>query len=320
MSDERFGVLIPEAGGDAGLGAHMNLAVMNGIQGNNFNVVLIDCDENAPCSTSCNFKTVPVSTDVENYLDVVKDIVRKQHINLVLPTADFDSKTLADFKLALIEDGCVLAMSDRKVTELWEDKLAFTAHTAEISPRTYRSALVGVKSKGAVFGKPRYGVGSRGIWVIEDADLAMAFDTVYGDEYIFQEVLEGNQYTTDVLCSMDGQPLQAVTREVYRLKGGADVSCKVVKSTKMERMAMDLCERYEVIGAACFEFMFGEDGQPKLIDAQPRLSGAHRVTALAGLNIPLEIVNMAKGNEFEHKHITYGLKVNRTFQEVIVSG
>ena len=168
--------------------------------------------------------------------------------------------------------------------------------------------------------KPRYGVGSRGVMLVDSYQIAESLQSRHGDSYIYQEVVGGNnkQYTTDVLCSLDGQPLQAVTREVTRLKGGADVVCKIVQATHMERIAMELCEAYGVIGAACFEFMFDDQGQPKLIDAQPRLSGGHRVTSLAGLNIPYELVNLVMGGEFERKPITHGLKIVRTLQEAVI--
>lgn len=311
--DKQLTVLIPEAGGDAGLSAFKSLVYEHGM---NIRIIATDADPKAPSISIKKFIHVPYATDEERYMEAMKRIMEKYEPSLIMPTSDFDAKVLSRNKLELAQYGCIPVVSDEEVINAWEDKLCMAETHPSIHPVT---SLHPDNVPGEyIFAKPRYGVGSRGIIVLHREEALYHYE-FHKEEYIYQELLEGEQYTVDVLCSLDGQPLQAVTRRVYRLKGGVDTVCAIVHSPKMEHIAMELCRNYSVVGAACFEFMFDKQGEPLLIDCQPRLSGAHIVTTIAGLNIPAQLIELSKGNEFTPKPVNYNVKVVRTFNEEVVS-
>lgn len=280
-------------------------------------VVSIDSDEHSPSYGQPCFYKVPYATDTEDYLRTIRKLIERHHIHVILPTGDFDPKTLEPFRLELLDLGTILAFSPAWVFDVFEDKYAFASENPKSVAPTALNPNELLDHKLPWMAKPRYGVGSRGLRILKTfADVERLLD---GDDedYVFQPLYSGEQFTVDVLCGMDGKALQAVTRKVYRLKGGSDAVCHVIAAPKMEKMAMSLCEEYGVIGAACFEFMFDDQGEPKIIDAQPRLSGSHGVTALAGLNLPQEIIRLVRGETFEPKRIQL-VEVVRTLGEEVI--
>lgn len=318
MSTEKpIGVLIIESGGDAGLTAHKLLYENNFINDYNIEPVSVDSDMHSPSHGHPCFYKVPYATETDDYLRTLKKLIERHHIKVILPTGDFDPKTLSPYRMELLQMKTIMAFSPDWVFDLFEDKFSLYLENTEVIHRTVLSPTNMEEHDFPWFAKPRYGVGSRGLRVLknhQDVEALLNSDT---EEYVFQPMLEGEQYTVDVLCSLQGVPLQAVTRKVFRLKGGSDAVCQVVEAPKMETIAMYLCEKYGIIGAACFEFMFDEYGVPKVIDAQPRLSGSHGVTARAGLNLPQEILKQVFGETFTRKRIR-PVQVVRILEEVIV--
>lgn len=313
-AQERMVALVPEAGSDNGWSVVKSM--MLGYEPDDQpHLVFTDCDKWSPAMQYRTSYVVPNSTEhPKEYLEAILHIVDHEGVNIILPTSDFDVQGILRHRNLFDERGVILALSPLTTYLLWEDKMEFAIVQPGIHPLTTVCAPRIVPSP--VFAKPRLGVGSRGIQVVTTREQASHLEDQGG--YIFQELLRGNQCTVDVLCDFQRRPLQAVTREVTRLRGGADVVCQIVEAPKLEKIAMELCEEYEVIGAACFEFMFDEDGEPKLIDAQPRLSGAHIVTTHAGLNIPHWILRLAQGETFTPQEIKYGMKVIRQLGEEIL--
>lgn len=309
----RHTLLIPEAGSDCAM------SVVKSIEkayqwGEQPNIIFIDTDPQSPAAFFKTFYKVPSAVGdntARKYLDALYQIHEKHGFDIVMPTSDYDVKLLS--VNPKYQPWKHTIMSSLKTVLDWEDKLEFANTHPDIHPFTTDDPYAPDYS---CFAKPRYGVGSRGIRTIDYVEEALALEQD-NEEYIFQELLTGNQYTVDVLCSLEGQPLQAVTREVYRLKGGSDVSTCIVDAPKMEDIAMSLCRGYQVVGAACFEFMLDETGEPKLIDAQPRLSGSHIVTTHAGLNIPEWIIRLVDGESFTKQPIKYGQKIIRRWEEHI---
>jgi carbamoyl-phosphate synthase large subunit len=303
-------ILIPESGGDAGLSAikclrdrYVDLV---------YSLVPVDADPYSPSMYHPNFSQVPYATDEIEYLQKIWSLIAEHNVKVIMPTSDFDAKVLAAHRMAFLEKGIIPIVSLNEVIDEWEDKLRFY----EENPNYVAETTTGYTGTNLpVFAKPRYGVGSRGI---EEVYYPSRLKELFSrdDDFVFQPILEGEQYTVDVLCSLDGQPLQAVVRKVHRLKGGADVVAEIVRIPKMEKIAKDMCLKYGVRGAACFEFMYDDRGEPKIIDAQPRLSGGHVMTTQAGLNIPHELILLISGETFKEKPIEYGMKMVRTLEGV----
>jgi hypothetical protein len=83
------GILIPESGGDAGLGAIECLEHLEGIS-----LIPVDADTLSPSHYHPNFTSVPYATDESGYLNAIQRLISKHNIKIILPTSDFDAKTL----------------------------------------------------------------------------------------------------------------------------------------------------------------------------------------------------------------------------------
>lgn len=319
-------ILVSCAGGPAAVGVIKSFHDFD-TQGEH-KIVAIDCDElSVGFHLADRHYVVPFSVE-DNYWKEVLKIIRKEEIDVIVPTGDADIVHFSRNFSMLHDLGVVNFMSNYKTITTCQDKLSFYNHM-------YDSGLEDLLPKTSdnhrdisfpKICKPRRGSGSRGIelWRSKEdtKDFSSTENLHYSNEYIYQEYLPGTEYTIDVLCGLYGEVLSVIPRERLQIKAGISSKGRIIKDSKIEERCIKLCEALKVKGPVCIQMKEDVRGEPKFVEINPRLGGGTYFTTLAGVNFMKIMIDILKEERFSTKNIKIpspkGITVLRYYNEVVV--
>lgn len=129
----------------------------------------------------------------------------------------------------------------------------------------------------AVF-KPRFGRGSKGVLMLDDAAL---FAAVQGREGVIQRRIQGDEFTVDAIFDTQGKLLATSPRKRV-LSAGVSTIGKVMPDAALHDLAAQIGRAWNFRYAINFQVMRDEAGADWLIELNPRLAGSALFSALAG--------------------------------------
>jgi carbamoyl-phosphate synthase large subunit len=172
-----------------------------------------------------------------------------------------------------------------------------------------------------MFAKPEYGSGSRGIKVcneISDIKTLDKEESIHrSSNYLFQEYLPGQEYTVDVLCDLESNPIIVVPRKRLQIKAGISSKGQIIKNKEIENLCKNLCIYLNLKGPVCIQLKEDSKGRFKFIEVNPRLGGGTYFSTLAGVNfleLMLKIKNKQQFKIPKFKEIT----ILRYYNEIVI--
>ncbi len=309
-------ILISCAGGPAAIGAIKSLKKIN-FKGN---IVTIDCDPLAVGGyLSDKNYIVPLSTS-KNYWDEVLNIIKEEKITLILPTGDSDIKHFSKNYHQLKQLGVSVFMSDYDSIIKCQDKKLFFDYCSSNFPLPFTSNNY-KDLKFPMFAKPEYGSGSRGVKIcykVSDIKTLDKEESVHrSSNYLFQEYLPGQEYTVDVLCDLNSNPIVIVPRKRLQIKAGISSKGQVIKHKLIEKLCKDLCIYLGLKGPVCIQLKEDPKGNPKFIEVNPRLGGGTYFSTLAGVNF-LDLILKIKNNQEYKIPKLKEITVLRYYNEIVI--
>ena len=135
---------------------------------------------------------------------------------------------------------------------------------------------------------------------------------------ISQELLTGQEYTIDVLCDKDGEPVYIVPRIRTTVKEGKSTEGIVVENNRIVDGVKKICKAIKFkgpINIQCFEL---ENGDIKFTEINPRLGGGTVLGIEATENwFPLIVDTFVYDKKIKaNNKVQYGLKMSRYYDEV----
>lgn len=310
---DKQNVLIPGAGGAAGIGAIKSLR-MCAFKGK---IVATDIDAlSAGLYLADRGYVVPPARDASFFQEAMK-IVQKEQINIILPTSGSDIIPYSQNKNALEGKGTVVAMSDYPVIEACLDKLEFYNRLKNEFGLPYTSTDPSEINAFPCVVKPTRGKGSRDVFFCHNLRELQEVLSEHED-MIIQEFLPGKEYSIDVLSDLDGNALVAVPRERIEVRAGTSVKGKIVLDKRIQEECLKVAEFLGIKGPSCIQMKRDKDGVPKIIEVNPRMGGSTILTTYAGINFPELIVKMANAEKIEIPKIQE-ITMIRYYEEVILN-
>lgn len=205
-----------------GVGGVVGQGILRNLRHDAFDVALIGTNV-APVSAGNHLcdavHVVPYAVD-PTYVEVMRDLVVREGIDLIIPSTDYEVHHLM---LAQPDLPTVIAASAADVSRMCLDKYltweAFSAHGLPFAASSLPSRYSGQFERTVV--KPREGRGSRNIHV-DPADPCS-----FSDDYLVQEYLDGEELTTSFYVRRDGS-LHGMITFVRELEQGNTSQAEVV--------------------------------------------------------------------------------------------
>ena len=247
------------------------------------------------------------SSSDPDFLKELKGLCEKEDISFIIPIIDEELPVFARQKNRL--EKMKVLVNDLSVIELAQDKWRAYEFCRDKGIKCPLTAKMGIDSSIDIdfnspgILKPLRGRGSQGLFFINHKK---ELDNLSANmkEYIWQEKIEGKEYTVDILASLDGKILQAIPRQRIMVKSGQIYKGKTVKNPELMELASNIAEKFGINGPCNIQFI-EKDNEFYLIEVNPKFAAGLPLTVNAGINIPLLLIKMHIGTELSTDELEF---------------
>jgi len=251
------------------------------------------------------FYRVPLANDPA-YLDALREIIKKEKIDYILPFVDEEMCILSEHAGSL---GCKVLVSPFSTIAFTSNKAKMYEIAADYLPKRHEKNVIDAFP---IFAKPHVGRGGKGTHVVTAAH---ELTDIPEDRYVFQELLQNPEVSVDTMFDFDGNLIVAVPRIRASIDQGISVSGRVFRDDMLGGVIRDMAERLRFVGPVNFQFMRGKEGY-KLTEINARGSGGMGITIRSGADIPkLAYELMSTGEIVSRPEVHEGVYSN--FEEVL---
>ncbi len=316
-------------------------------------VNIITCDiqpDSVGRYLSNKFYQVP-PPERSDFINALLDISDREKIEVILPQVTRELIPLAENKHLFESRGIRIAISSKRSIEIANDKWNITEAAIEcgvpapvsILTKNEREFIKAVQELGypekKVVVKPRLSNGLRGLRILTEEkwdvnrflsekpeSLEISLQDILDilrkgnwPELIVQEFLPGIEYTVDVFRG--NSEVIAIPRLREKIRSGITFCAKIEFRKDLELYSISLAEKLDLKYSFGFQFKLSENGDPKLLECNPRIQGTMVASTFAGSNIIWWAIKEALGEKVEFKEtkkIIYGTRFIRYWGGVAV--
>jgi len=234
-----------------------------------------------------------------DYVDALLEVCREQEIHLLVPLIDWELLALAEARDRFAGAGTHVVVSSADVARTCRDKqkaFQFLSANGVDTPRllTYKEALEGPFP---LIAKDRYGSASKRVIRVHSRS-AMTRVGQRSKRLLFQEYVEGREYTVDVYADRDGRPRDAVPRWRIQVRAGEVAKGMTVRHPSVIRASMHLVEVLgECRGVVTCQCRVNKEGAVKFFDVNPRFGGGVPLAIRAGADFPRWLIEEHLGRK-----------------------
>jgi carbamoyl-phosphate synthase large subunit len=262
----------------------------------------------APARYAADRHVVPPRIDHPQYIPFLEEICAEHGVGAVVPLTDLDIEALAAAgdRLPSFVPSVEIA---RATFDKYEAHHLLLAHGLPSPP----TVLPGEEPASfPVMVKPRRGSGARSIHPAADR-AEMGFFVGYVKEPVMiQKLMDGPEFSIDILCDLDGRCLNAIPRTMIESRGGESIKGTVIHDEELIELGRAVSETLAFRGPATVQAFRDADVGLAITDVNTRFGGAFPAPMYAarpGRTYPELIVRMARGEtiaphvgDFAHGH------------------
>jgi carbamoyl-phosphate synthase large subunit len=273
-------------------------------------VVAADPNPLAPAQYAATVRAAVPRIDDPGYVPALRELCERHGVGAVIPLTDLDIEVLAraraDGELpAFVPDPDVAAATYDK----YEAHLLLERHGLPSPP----TVLPGEEPASyPVMVKPRQGSGARSIHPAANRDEMEFFIRYVKEPVMVQRLMQGPEFSIDLLSDLDGRCLNAIPRTMIESRGGESIKGTVIHDTELIELGRSVVEALGVRGPCTVQAFRDAEIGLGITDVNTRFGGAFPAPMYAALpsrTYPELIVKMARGEtvephvgEFQHGH------------------
>jgi len=308
----RFNVLVPGAGGPAGINTIKSLRIIP----SKGKIVATDSNNLSAGFFLSDLYYITPRFDDSSFIDILLKIINEQNIEVLMPSSGFDIYAYSDNYDLIKEHGAIPVVSKRKVLEICRDKLLSYNFLSKKYPFVFTTQFPEKIGTFPLIAKPRFGKGSNNVILVENK-LELDYVTNKFENMVFQEYLPGTEFTVDVLSDLNEKPIMAIPRIRIDTKAGISIKGKIVRNSTIENLCKNTVETLGIKGPSCIQLKESKNGELKIIEINPRFGGGTIFTTLAGANFPAMILELLSNNRLIIPEVSE-ITVLRYFEEIVI--
>jgi len=263
-------------------------------------VLAADPNPLAPAQYAAHHRfAVPRIEDPE-YVPALRRLCEQFGVGAVVPLTDLDLEVLAraraagDLPAFVPEPEIARATFDKYETHLLLERLGLPSPPTVLPGEPVEHFPVMVK--------PRWGSGARSIHRADDARAAEFFVDYIGEPAMVQRLMDGPEFSMDVLGDLSGRCLNVIPRTMIESRGGESIKGTVIADPELIELGRRTAEALGVRGPATIQAFRDRSIGLGITDVNTRFGGAFPApmyAALPGRTYPELIVRMARGEDVE---------------------
>lgn len=260
------------------------------------------------------------------FVSNILKICRKEKIDIIIPNHSFELPFFAKNKSIFEKEKIKIPISSYQTYLITENKLKTNEYFEKWGipfPRIYNQEDVKNKLvKFPVVIKPIKGSGSQGVLKINSWE-ELDFFTNYFKKIIIQEYAQGDEYTIDGICDLEGNIIGVLPRVRLEVKGGLAVKAIAKKENLIIHFVEKIIkgfrlEGFNIIGPFNIQ-CFKNNEKVKFIEVNNRFpSGGLPLAIASGLNIPLILIKLLLGERIKKPKLKYNLLMTRYWDSIIL--
>jgi len=254
----------------------------------------------APALAYCDFKRRVVAMQDSLYIQNLLDVCIKDGIDLLIPTIDTDLLILSKNKEKFEKVGTRVMISDTDKILICRDKNNTSQFFADCGLHAPMPVNDWKKynSKFPAFIKPKDGSSSINAFKVENENELELYASQVED-YIVQPFVEGKEYTIDIFCDWNGEPISIVPRERIQVRAGEVLKTRIDLDINMIKESKALCEAFKPCGPMTVQLIRDADGVDWFIEINPRFGGGAPLSMKAGARSAEAILKLMDGEVVE---------------------
>ena len=291
--------------------------------GINLKMYSADMAGDAPGAAFCDYTRKICAMRDKDYIPQLLEICRKDKIDLLIPTIDTDLIVLSENKGKFETIGTRVLISDPDRVALCRDKnntFNFFESCGLSAPKPtndYRKYT----GPYPCFIKPKDGSSSINAFKVEHEHELVTYAGKISD-YIIQPFIDGKEYTIDVFCDFEGNPVYIVPRERIAVRSGEVLKTRIELDERMIEEARQLIQNFHPCGPITVQLIRQKDtGEDYYIEINPRYGGGAPLSMKAGADSPEAILRLLMGENltYQDKGIRDGAVFSRFDQSICIA-
>lgn len=281
-----------------------------------------DMTNTAPALYYCDFYRPVCGMREDSYIDELLTICKKDRIDLVIPTIDTDLLVLSENKNRFEEIGTKVLISSPDMISICRDKNKTSSFfdTCGLKAPMPVNDWTLYKGDYPAFIKPKDGSSSINAYKVEKEEELQLYASQI-DDYVVQPFVDGKEYTIDIFCDWDGNPISIVPRERMQVRAGEVLKTRINLDSKMIEEAKKLCEVFQPCGPITVQLIQDQNtGVNYYIEINPRFGGGAPLSMKAGARSAEAIIKLLLNEEIkEIAEVADGAVYSRFDQSVCIS-
>lgn len=287
-------------------------------------VLISDAGEASPTRFAADGIVDLPMVDDPGYRDAVVAVCRHERVGALLPLTDLDPVELAAAAPELAATGTSVFLPEPHIARGCQDK--WECHQMLLaaglpSPPTWLAGSVDLAGLPyPMLLKPRLGFAARHIYRAANADELAFFERYSPLDSVYQQALDGTEFSTDCLGDLHGRALGAIPRSMMQAKGGEQVKGESLDDPQLVELCVRTVETLGLRGPSCIQ-CFRKDGEIQgITDINTRFGGAFPLPLAAGGGYPELIVRIAAGEHPQSRVGTHrvGIVMTRYLDQMIL--
>ena len=258
-----------------------------------------DITDTAPALYFCNHTViVPRIKDAE-YIPTLKAVCEKENIDALIPTIDTDLLLLSQHKNEFGKTKVFISAEDK--VALCRDK-RFTAdyfHSVGLKSPSPVDDWKAYAGGYPAFIKPKDGSSSIFAYKVNNEAELISYAAQVPD-YIIQPFIEGTEYTVDIFCDFDGNPIYITPRIRQAVRSGEVLKTQIRQDETIIAEMKNLIEDYKPCGQITVQLIQQKDTKENYyIEINSRFGGGAPLSIKAGADSAEALLRLLSGEKLE---------------------
>lgn len=263
-------------------------------------IIGTDITESAPALYFCDKTVITPRIKEETYIPFLVKYCCDNGVDALIPTIDTDLLILSQNKERFGKTKVFVSAEDK--VKVCRDK-RFTAN--------YFNSL-GLKSPYPIddykqytqgypaFIKPKDGSSSIFAYKVNSFNELESYVRQVPD-YIVQPFVDGTEYTVDIFCDFEGNPIYITPRIRLAVRAGEVLKTKIVQDAKIIEEMKRLVRDYKPCGQITVQLIREKDtGDDFYIEINPRFGGGAPLSIKAGANSAEALLKIINGEQLQY--------------------
>ncbi len=289
-----------------------------------------DIANDAPAMYFCDEQKIVCRIKDSNYIPQLLLICANEKIDCLIPLIDTDLLVLAENKQCFEAIGTKVLISAVDKVKLCRDKNYTADYFVSLGlksplPANSVEKFVQIMERGEVsfpaFIKPKDGSSSINAYRVDTIDdLKLYADKI--EDYIIQPYISGREYTVDIFCDYEGNPVYITPRERLSVRSGEVLKTRITQDETIIAEIIKLIADYKPCGQIAVQLIKEEKtGDNYYIEINPRFGGGAPLSIKAGANSAKAVLRMLNGEKlyYSEKAARDGAVYSRFDQSICIN-